>query len=245
MLNRFKADLHIHTCLSPCCESTMSPRKIVEQAKLRGLDIIGICDHNSVENVGYVKRAGEKEGLTVIGGIEITTQEEVHILAHFDEDENLFELADYLYENLPGTNDEVFFGKQMVVNEHDEVLSLNTRLLIGATVLPIHHIVDKIHALGGLAIASHIDREGFSIIGQLGYIPDHLELDGLEVSSRLSLNEAKIQFGETYDLPFVTSSDAHSLEDIGRSYTCLSMAGANTKEIRKALFGEDGRKVVM
>jgi len=223
----------------------MSPRKIVEQAKLRGLDIIGICDHNSIENVGYVKKAGEKEGLVVIGGIEVTSQEEVHILAYFDEDEKMIELANLIYENLPGLNDERFFGEQMVVNEDDEVLSTNNRLLIGATVLPIHHIVDKIHALSGLAIASHIDRQGFSILGQLGYIPNTLELDGLEVSSRLSLNEAKIQFGGTYDLPFVSSSDAHCLEDIGKGYTCLSIEKANTKEIRKALFGEDGRKVVM
>jgi len=223
----------------------MSPRKIVEQAKLRGLDIIGICDHNSIENVVYVKKAGEEKGLEVIGGIEVTSQEEVHILAYFDEDEKMIELADLIYENLPGVNDERVFGEQMVVNEDDEVLSMNNRLLIGATALSIQYIVARIHALSGLAIASHIDREGFGIIGQLGYIPDHLELDGLEVSPRLSLHQAKLKFGQTCDLPFVTSSDAHDLEDIGRSYTCFSMAGANTKEIRKALFGEDGRKVVM
>lgn len=245
MLDKFKADLHIHTCLSPCCESTMSPRKIVKQAKLKGLDIIGICDHNSIENVRYVKKAGEKEGLTVIGGIEVTSQEEVHILAYFDEDEKMTELADLIYENLPGKNDERFFGDQIVVNEDDEVLGTNDRLLIGATALSIHDIVTSIHALSGLAIASHIDREGFSIIGQLGFIPDNLELDGLEVSPRISIDEAKVKYGQASDLPFVTSSDAHSLDDIGRSYTCLSMAGANTKEIRKALYGEGGRKVVM
>ena len=245
MLNRFKADLHIHTCLSPCSESTMSPRRIVEQAKLKGLDIIGICDHNSIENVVYVKKAGEKEGLAVIGGIEVTSKEEVHILAYFDEDEKMVELADLIYENLPGENDERLFGTQIVANEDDEVMSLNSRLLIGATSLSIEYLVARIHALSGLAIASHIDREGFGIIGQLGYIPDNLELDGLEISPRLSLNEAKIKFGQSCNLPFVTSSDAHNLEDIGKSYTCLSIAEANIKEIRKALYGEDGRKVVM
>ena len=79
MLKRFDADLHIHTCLSPCGETTMSPKRIVEQAKLKGLNIIGICDHNSAENVVFAKKAGEKEGLSVIGGMEITTQEEVHL----------------------------------------------------------------------------------------------------------------------------------------------------------------------
>ncbi len=245
MLKRFQADLHIHTCLSPCGESGMSPRRIAEQAKLRGLDIIGICDHNSAENVACVKKVGEKEGLTVIGGIEVTSQEEVHILAFFDEDKDLFELANHVYDNLPGVNDERVFGEQIVVNEDDEVLGFNKRLLIGATVLPLHQIVDRIHSLSGLAIASHIDRESFSIIGQLGFIPDGLELDGLEVSPRLSLEKARLEFGRALDLPLVTFSDAHTLEDVGKSFTCFLIEEANIKEIRKALLGDDGRKVVI
>jgi len=245
MLKRFEADLHIHTCLSPCGESRMSPRRIVKQAKLKGLDIIGICDHNSAENVVCAKKVGAKEGLAVIGGIEVTSQEEAHILAFFDEDNDLFELANLIYENLPGINNERVFGQQIVVNEDDEVLGFNKRLLIGATVLPLHQIVDRIHSLSGLAIASHIDRESFSIIGQLGFIPDGLELDGLEVSPRLSLKKAQLEFGETFDFPLVTFSDAHTLEDVGKSFTCLLIEEANVKEIRKALSGEDGRKVVI
>ena len=212
---------------------------------MRGLNIIGICDHNSAENVTCAKNVGEKEGLAVIGGIEVTSQEEAHILAFFDEDRDLFELAKLIDENLPGINDERVFGEQIVVNEDDEVLSFNKRLLIGATVLPLHQIVDRIHSLSGLAVASHIDRESFSIIGQLGFIPDGLELDGLEVSPRLSLKKAQLEFGEACNFPLVTFSDAHTLEDVGKSFTCLLIEEANTKEIRKALFGEDGRKVVI
>ena len=245
MLKCFETDLHIHTCLSPCCETRMSPKRIVEQAKLRGLDMIGICDHNSVENVACAKRVGEREGLAVIGGVEVTSQEEVHILAFFDDDKGLFELANLIYENLPGVNDERVFGQQIVVNEHDEVLGFNKRLLIGATVLPLHQIVDRIHSSGGLAIASHVDRESFGIIGQLGFIPEELELDGLEVSPRLSLKKAQLEFGEAFNLPLVTFSDAHTLEDIGKSFTCLLIEEANIKEVRKALSSEDGRKVVI
>ena len=245
MLKRFEADLHIHTCLSPCCESRMTPKRIVERAKLRGLNIIGICDHNSAENVTCAKNVGEKEGLAVIGGIEVTSQEEAHILAFFDENRDLFELAKLIDENLPGINDERVFGEQIVVNEDDKVLSFNKRLLIGATVLPLHQIVDRIHSSSGLAIASHIDRESFSIIGQLGFIPDGLELDGLEVSPRLSLKKAQLEFGEAFNFPLVTFSDAHTLEDVGKSSTCLLIEEANTKEIRKALSGKDGRKVMI
>jgi PHP family Zn ribbon phosphoesterase len=222
----------------------MSPKRITEQAKLRGLDIIGICDHNSVDNVVCAKRVGEKEGLAVIGGIEVTSQEEVHILALFDEDKDLFELAKLIYENLPGENNERFFGEQIVVDENDEVLDLNRRLLIGATALPLSQIVDRIHSLNGLAIASHIDRESFGIVGQLGFIPEGLKLDGLEVSSRMSLKQAHSAFGEACHLPLITSSDAHALEDIGRSSISLMMEEVNIEEIRKALYGEGGRRIL-
>lgn len=245
MLRGFEADLHIHTCLSPCSESSMSPRRIVKQAKLRGLDMIGICDHNSAENVACARKVGEEEGLTVIGGIEVTSQEEVHILALFDNDKDLFELANLVYENLPGMNDEKVFGQQLVVNEDDDVVGFNKRLLIGATVLPLQQIVDRIRSLGGLAIASHIDRESFGIIGQLGFIPDGLKLDGLEVSPRLSLEKARLEFGQALDFPLVTFSDAHTLDDVGKSFTRFWIEEANIEEIRKALSGEDGRKVVV
>jgi len=47
-----RADLHIHTCLSPCAQREMVPTAIVKRAKAAGLDMIGICDHNSAENAG-------------------------------------------------------------------------------------------------------------------------------------------------------------------------------------------------
>ncbi|MFH1297620.1 MAG: PHP domain-containing protein, partial [Bacteroidota bacterium] len=66
-IKEFKADLHIHTCLSPCADLEMSPRNIVTEAKKKGLDIIGICDHNSAENFPAVEKSAIKEGIKVIG----------------------------------------------------------------------------------------------------------------------------------------------------------------------------------
>jgi 3',5'-nucleoside bisphosphate phosphatase len=244
MLRRFSADLHIHTCLSPCSENTMSPKRIVEQAKRLGLDMIGICDHNSTENVAFAQKAGQREGLAVIGGMEVTSREEVHILALFNDDQGLSQMANYVDENLPGINDERAFGEQLVVNEDDEIIGFNQRLLIGATTLSLREIVDRTHFLDGLAIASHIDRERFGIIGQLGFIPEDLELDGLEISPRIPLHKARLEFGKDNSLTMVTFSDAHMLEDIGKSYTCFLIEQASVEEIRKALSGKENRRVV-
>ncbi|MBC8401655.1 MAG: PHP domain-containing protein [Candidatus Marinimicrobia bacterium] len=237
-MRKYKSDLHIHSCLSPCAGEEMTPRNIVREAKHCGLDIIGICDHNSCENVPYVMRSAAREGIWVSGGIEVTTREEVHILAYFEDEEKLFAMQAFIYENLPGTNDENYFGSQFVVNEKDEIIATNRRLLIGATDLPIGSVVELIHSLNGLAIASHIDREGFGILGQLGFVPADLDLNGFEVSSKDKIDS----YQDTYK-PLVTFSDAHHLKDIGRSCTDFIMADVNLEEMSKALCGIDGRRV--
>lgn len=237
-------DLHIHTCLSPCADSAMIPTKIVKKAKSKGLDVIGICDHNSAENVMAVKRAGERKKLGVIGGIEITSREEVHILAFFDKENNLFELQKIIYDNLSGINDEKIFGEQIIVDEEDKALGFNKRLLIGATELSIEKVIDTIHSLDGLAIASHIDRERFSIIGQLGFIPDGLNLDGLEISPKVSLENERLKFAQTSNFPLITFSDAHTIEDIGKSTTSFLINEASVSEIKKGLLNQDGRSIL-
>jgi len=243
MLKKFRMDLHIHTCLSPCGDSEMLPSKIVKKAKFEGLDAIGICDHNSVENVVAVKKAGKRENLEVIGGIEITSQEEVHILALFGNDADLLRIQNVVYEHLPGVNDEEAFGEQLIVDENDRIVGINNRLLIGATTLLVEQIVEIIHKLGGIAIASHIDREAFSIISQLGFIPEELNLDGLEVSPLNSAEEVRTKLPQVNDFPIVGFSDAHYLEDIGKAHTSFVMEKVNIDEIDKALLNQDGRKV--
>jgi len=242
MLRPFKADLHIHTCLSPCTELGMSPKKILAAAKEKGIDIIGICDHNSSENSLAVMKASKKMDIHVIPGMEVTSQEEVHVLALFDDIRNALELQEYVYRNLPGENDEEAFGMQVIVNEKEEVLGFNKKLLIGATTMPLDEILRQTHSLNGVTIASHIDRESFSIIGQLGFIPENLELDALEISSNITFEEALKKFKINY--PITCSSDAHYPDDIGKGFTSFLIKEGTLTEIKKALKNEDGRKLI-
>lgn len=246
---QFKVDLHIHTCLSPCADVTMFPTAIIEQAEAQDLDIIGICDHNSAENVEAVKKAGEREGVQVLGGIEITSREEVHIMGFFGDHTHLQDIQKTVYENLSGENDEHAFGEQIVVDEYDRVIGLNHRLLIGATGLAVDEIVNLIHSSGGLAIASHIDRESFSMIGQLGFIPEALSLDALELSP--NYESRRLADYKRYGFPLVTFSDAHFLSDIGKAFTTFSLnapslrlrSGQALSEVMMAFHGMEGRNV--
>jgi len=238
-LRGYRADLHIHSCLSPCAELDMTPRGIIKTSIEKGLDIIALTDHNSMENVEVARRLGG-DNLYVLAGIEVTSSEEIHILAIFDEIEDARRLQRLVYENLPsGENDERLYGHQVVVNEMDEVLSLNKRLLIGATRIGVEEIVDTVRSLGGIAIASHVDKASFSIISQLGFIPDDLSFDALEFSYHIKRDEAKRVFHELDRFPWVSFSDAHYIEDIGRRITIFEMEDISLEEIKKAL--RDGK----
>jgi 3',5'-nucleoside bisphosphate phosphatase len=241
-----KADLHVHTCLSPCADLDMSPLGIVREARQKGLDMIGICDHNSAENVRAVKKAGKAQGLMVLGGMEVTSSEEAHVLVFFDRESDLLRFQDVIYAHLPGSNDEKAFGQQVIADEEDGVTGFCERLLIGATSLPLREIVKTVRALEGesLVIGAHVDREAFSIIGQFGFIPLHLALDAVEVSPNISVSDARDRFPDCGKYPIVTGSDAHVPADIGKRFTCFTMEGGSVAEIKKALAGKDGRKAV-
>ena len=233
----FHADLHIHTCLSPCAEREMSPSNIVRLSKERGLDVIAICDHNCAENVLATRRAAEKVGLAVIGGMEITTQEEVHMLGLFADDSSLTAVQNLVYAHLFGENEPEIFGEQLVMDEQDNVIAHNRRLLIGATNLTLEEVVQTIHEFGGIAIASHVDRPSFSVTSQLGFIPDGLGLDGIEVSSWSALPPPG-------DLPVICSSDAHRSGEIGTRCTRFLMKAPTVSEIRMALKHIGGRRIL-
>jgi PHP family Zn ribbon phosphoesterase len=244
-LRSFKGDLHIHSCLSPCGELEMSPRAIVEKSLEKGLDLIAVCDHNSAENVGATIRAGRQRGLAVLAGIEISSKEEVHSLALFDGEEQALRMQELLYRHMRGTNRPELFGDQVVANEFDEVEGFNDRLLIGAVQLDLQEIVRVVHQFGGLSIASHVDRPSFSILSQLGFFPDDVELDGVEISRHTTLEKAKAGIPGLERFAVVSFSDAHFPEDIGNPCSCFLMDAPSVEEIRMALRKEGGRKVVV
>ena len=244
MLETFKADLHIHSCLSPCSDWDMSPKKIVRKSLEQHLDLIAICDHNTAENVAAAIREGARQGIAVLPGMEICSREEVHLVVLFNSVEDTLKMQEYVYAHLPGENQPEVFGHQVVADEHDQVLGENPRLLIGATGLSLLDIVENAHALDGICISSHVDRPSYSLIGQLGFIPEDLHLDAVEVSYRVPLEKALTEIEGINDYPCVTSSDAHFLRDIGKVWTEFILAAPTLKEIRLALAGEDGRRIV-
>jgi predicted metal-dependent phosphoesterase TrpH len=245
LLKEFKADMHIHSCLSPCGDWNMSPKRIIQKSREVGLDLIAICDHNTVENAEVAILEGKKQGVQVLPGLEICSKEEVHILALFDSMDPALKMQSYVYSNLPGDNKPEVFGYQVVANERDEVLGENPRLLIGATRIGLHAVAEKTHILGGLCLCCHVDRPAYGIINQLGFIPMDLALDGVEVSHRVKLADAYKTVSGIEKFPCITTSDAHFLEDIGKVWTVFLLAEPTLAEIRLAFLKKAGRRIIV
>jgi PHP family Zn ribbon phosphoesterase len=243
MLKGYRCDLHIHTCLSPCADLDMYPSAIVKKSITQNIDVIGICDHNSSENAEYVIKSAEGQPLIVFPGMEITTREEAHVVALFEKIDELYGIQELIYESLSGMNREEIFGCQPIVNEFGEVEGYNERLLIGSSSLSLYETVEAIHRFNGAAIAAHIDRESFSVLGQLGFIPPDCRFDALEISRNGEIKEAPTRYPDLSSYTFIASSDAHFIDDIGTGISQIHMEKPTIPELKLALQGRRGRHI--
>ncbi len=243
------ADLHIHTALSPCADRGMTPSRIVEEARRQGLAMIAICDHNSAGNAAAVcQAAGRAAGgaLTVIAGIEITTVEEVHVLGLFPSGAAACRVSERVRATLPEEprrpgGAPPFWSEQTLFDAQDRKTGVERRMLGLACGFELNAAVALIRQHGGLAVAAHIDRRSFSVLGQLGFFPEGVSFDAAEISAA---GVARGLGGEYRRLgvPLVSSSDGHSPEEIGCACTALLIAEPSFAELSMALRGQAGRR---
>ncbi len=241
----FKADLHIHTVLSPCGDLEMTPANIIAQAQKKGLHIVGITDHNSTLQAPLVKKLGQEVGIFVLWGAEITTREEIHCLAFFEEKNQLECFQAYIERYLPHIpNMPEKFGYQVVIDRQENILQQYPWLLISGLDQSLDEVASMVHKLGGIFIPAHVSRPKYSVISQLGFVPPDLDADALEVSRHTSREELYAQFSYLKRWPIIQSSDAHFLNDIGAVYTLFKIEELSFEEIKKALAGENDRQVI-
>ncbi len=245
-MREFRTDLHIHTLLSPCGDLEMSPAQIVSLAVKRGLNIIGITDHNSTLQCELVYKLGGKAGLTVIPGCEITSQEEVHCLGLFENFDALAAFQVFLDAHLiPIPNKPEWFGYQVVVDDDENIVKELSNYLGAALDVSIDTIEQKVHELGGIFIPAHVDRPRNSLFSQLGFIPPDLLMDAMQISKLADEKAFREKYNVQQDLTIVKFSDAHFPDDLGMIYTIFEMEAPSFSEIKKALHRIDGRRTII
>src|ERR1041384_7324653 len=100
-MKKFRADLHVHTVLSPCADVAMIPPLIVQKALERNIDLIAITDHNASANVRAVQKAAEGTNLIVLPGMEVQSREDIHLLTLFQDVERLEAWQGQVNSSLP------------------------------------------------------------------------------------------------------------------------------------------------
>ncbi|MDY5969182.1 MAG: PHP-associated domain-containing protein [Bacteroidales bacterium] len=237
----FRADLHVHTVLSPCGDLEMSPTGILQRAAAVGLDMIAITDHNTTRQVKVCQKIGRDMGLFVLGGVEITTQEETHALAFFENDDQLDQMQEFLDKHLPKIpNDEDRFGYQLIVDENEDIVGEEPYLLLNAIDVDLDGIYEEVHRIGGLFVPAHVNKASTSLTSQLGFIPPDLRADALEINKFVTREEMLKKFAYLKKFTFITDSDAHFIHHLGEAYTLLTMPHRSFGDLRKALHGEEG-----
>ena len=217
-------DFHIHSALSPCGDKDMTPNNIVNMAAIIGLDAIAISDHNSVGNVRAAMKVGEQVGVKVLAGMEVETAEEIHVLTLYETIEAAEEVAKKVYDALPDIkNRPEIFGNQYYMDEDDNIIGEEEKLLISPTSLSTERLLDIVKSVGGLYFPAHVDRHSYSILTNLGFIPEELNIDGIEISKKVS--DVGVYLDSRPDLKgyaVLRNSDAHYLTDIAEKDASVS-----------------------
>ena len=208
-------DLHIHSCLSPCGDDDMTPANIVGMAAVKGLDVIALTDHNSCRNCPAAMYHGEKYGVTVIPGMELTTQEEVHVICLFPELEDALVFDTLVHERLlPIRNREDIFGKQQVMNKKDEIIGTVDNLLINATSIAFDDVFSLAGSCHGIAYPAHVDKSSTSLISNLGFVPPGSTFSCAEFHDFKNLHRLRKEHPYLETCSVICCSDAHYLQDI-------------------------------
>ena len=209
-------DFHIHSCLSPCGNDDMTPANIAGMSFLAQLDAIAVTDHNSGLNISAAAEACKRYGVKFLCGIEVCTNEDIHVVCYFKNVEKALAFSQHIEENtFKFDNDAEIYGNQLVMDSEDKVLDSVPHLLISGCNYSVYELVDICHSMEGVCYYAHIDKQSYSVISVLGALPEDIPVDGVEIYD-LSKRGWLIEMGYiTEDTPYISNSDAHQLELIG------------------------------
>ncbi len=227
-------DLHLHSCLSPCADDDMTPANLAGMLKLAGIELAALTDHNTSKNCPAFFKACEAYGIIPVAGMELTTAEEIHLVCLF---RNLSD-AEIFEEHVKNARSSIrnrsdLFGRQLIMNENDEILGEDKYLLSAATSLTLEKAYQLVNEIGGACYPAHIDRESGGIVAILGTVPPSPVFSAVEF--RDPKNVPAYRERHTFPHLIVFSSDAHFLTGIPDAAARIALHGDNNEQIRHNL----------
>jgi len=229
-------DFHLHSCLSPCGDDDAFPTVMAGMAKAAGLDAAALSDHNSSRNCRAFLKACGVYGLAGLPAMELTSAEEAHILCLLPSPEAADEWEKYVRERqLFVENRPEIFGRQLVMDENDEVTDTEPRLLITAASIGVYEVSALVSSLGGIAIPAHIDRSAFSLLSNLGAFDETMGFPVVELSAAADPARMAALCPALKGVPYIVDSDAHRPCDIPDAAHTLEADGPEPEAIIRAL----------
>lgn len=223
-MNRYYYDLHIHSCLSPCAEDDMTPANIAGMGALCGLNIMALTDHNTTGNLPAFFSACKRHGIIPVGGMELTTAEEIHIICLFETLENALAFGEEVKKHLPPIKNRAdIFGNQLFMDDEDNVLGEEPILLLTASDLDLDSAVKLARSFGGAAYPAHVDRDSNGIIAILGDIPPDEGFTACEFNDSANAETYPQRYPIINGLSVLSCSDAHRLWEISEAENFLNL----------------------
>ena len=213
------ADFHNHSCLSPCGSLDLSPRVLAETAAAKNIKILALTDHNSSRNCPAFAFHCKRMGIVPLYGLEVTTQEEVHMLTLFAGLDAALAFGEYIYSIItPFPNNPEKIGDQVYVDENDNIEGEVEYFLSGAAAVGADQLGPVVAEHNGIIIPAHVDRPAFSMSSQLGVVVKGpwAALECVRIPPLKEMGNPDSAALETHGFPLISGSDAHYTEHIGR-----------------------------
>jgi hypothetical protein len=208
----------------------MDPFDVVRMAKLIGIDLVALTDHNSAKNCPAAEAAAKECGIGFIPGIEVTTSEEIHCVCLFPSTGHAMSFSEYIAPLRPRIkNRPDVFGNQCIVRP-DGSVEEEEFLLFPATDLSIMKLPGVVLVHEGLFWPAHVDRGTNSLFTMLGSWPRELRADAVEICSA-------DPGGVPVSLKRLAVSDAHRFESMKEDGFPLPLETADFNGLAKYLRG--------
>ena len=229
-------DFHIHSALSPCAEEDMTINNILNMSMLKELDAVAITDHNSILNIKKALQVAKDMDIILIPGIEVQTREDVHILCLFKDYESIDSFYNELEEfRIKVKHNPEKFGRQLVLDEMDEIVSEYENSLYFSYQVSIEYLLEMTNRHDGVFIPCHLDRNSFSIVSNLGFIPFDMDIKTIEFSKQCKPEEFVEKNRTLKNYSYIINSDAHDLASISERENYIEVEERSVSVIIEAL----------
>lgn len=253
-----KWDLHLHSTAS---DGKCSPKELIDESIAKGIEVIALTDHHTVNNLNEIKRLGKEKGINVISGIEFRTeygQKSVHMIGLFPDkfgkiilDEEA--LNDLILAPLGLSRTKIICAASSTGGEYSDDAAYKDGLL--RVQVDFKDAANLIHKYGGLvsvhaggksnSFEEEMKHEGTSpknvtdLADSLGTVKEELLREYIDICEVRNSKEA-VFYQQKFKKPAIAASDAHEKNEIARNYVWIK--GEPTFEgLRQILFEPEDR----